>query len=156
MHDTIRCHDLKNFDERWFTEQPTNSPWSLINMTDDVNVKLHLFEQLYIFVLNKHAQNVDRHVKTIKQPPWFNADLARLIMARDRLSDRTKHSSEPRRLVIYKTAKNHVNREIRKAKHNFYIKLLEQYQIHDTKSMHGMESYKIFNGYDEHSSAETN
>ena len=54
-------------------------------MTDDVDVKLDLFEQLYISVLNERAPIVERRVKTIKQPPWFNADLARLIMARDRL-----------------------------------------------------------------------
>ena len=39
----------------------------------------------YISVLNEHAPIVERRVKTMKQPPWFNADLARLIMARARL-----------------------------------------------------------------------
>ena len=81
MHKTIRYHDFKNFGERWFTEQLTNSTWSLINMTDDVDIKLDLFKQLYISVLNEHAPIVERPVKTIKQPPWFKADLARLIMA---------------------------------------------------------------------------
>ena len=97
-------------------------------MTDDIDVKLDLFEQLYISVLNEHALIVGRRVKTIKQPPWFNTDLARLIMARDRLFDCTKHSNDPRASAMYKTAKNHVNYEIQKAKRDFYIKSLEQHK----------------------------
>ena len=125
MHKNIHYHDFKNFDECQFTEQLTNAPRSLINMTDNVDVKLDLFKQLYISVLNEHAPIVERHVKTIKQPPCFNAELARLIMARDHLFDRTKHSNDPRASAMYKTAKNHVNHEIRKAKCDFYIKSLE-------------------------------
>ena len=36
VHKTNRYRDFKNFYERRFTEQLTNAPWSLINMTDDV------------------------------------------------------------------------------------------------------------------------
>ena len=104
-------------------------------------------------MLNERAPIVERRVMTIKQPPWFNADLARLIMARDRLFDRTKHSKDPRTSAMYKSAKNHVNHEIRKAKRDFYLKSIEQT---DTKSTRDMESHKIFNGYDARGSTETN
>ena len=124
-------------------------------MTDDVDVKLDLFEQLYISVLNERAPIVERRVKTIKQPPWFKADLARLIMGRDRLFDRTKHSKDPRTSAMYKSAKNHVNHEIGKAKRDFYVKSIEQHKNY-TKSTCDMESHKIFNGYDARSSPETN
>ena len=95
-------------------------------MTDDIDVQLDLFQQLYISVLNEHAPIVERRVKTFKHPPWFNADLARLIMARDRLFDRTKHSNDPRASAMYKSAKNHVNHENRKAQRDFYMKSIEQ------------------------------
>ena len=62
-------------------------PWSLIDMTDDVEVKLDLFEQMYVSVLNEHTPIIVKRVKTFKQPPWFNVDLAKSIAARDRLFD---------------------------------------------------------------------
>ena len=77
-------------------------------------------------MLKEHALIVERRVKTIKHPHWFNAELARLIMARDRFVQHTKHSSDSRASAMHKTAKNHVNHEIRKAKRDFYIKSLEQ------------------------------
>ena len=59
-----------------FLEQLTNVPWSLIDMTDDVDEKLDLFEQMYISVLIEHAPIVVKGVKTVKQlgltPIWLN------------------------------------------------------------------------------------
>ena len=69
-------------------------PWSLIDLMDDVDEKLDLFEQMYISVLNEHAPIVVKRVKTVKQPPWFNADLAQSIAARDRLFNCAKTSTD--------------------------------------------------------------
>ena len=77
-------------------------------------------------VLNEHAPIVEKRVKSIQQPPWFNADLGKLILERDRLFNSYKHSHDPNALTACKRAKNHVNHEIRKAKREFYIKTLEQ------------------------------
>ena len=107
-------------------EQLTHVPWSLISMTNDVDVKVDLFEQLYVSVLNEHAPIVEKRVKTIRQPPWFNADLGELIVDRDHLFNSYKHSHDPNALMAYKRGKNHVNHEIRKAKREFYVKTLEQ------------------------------
>ena len=59
----------------------------MIDMTDDVEVKLDLFEQMYIklSVLNEHTPIIVKDVNTDKQRPWFNANLAKFIAARDRL-----------------------------------------------------------------------
>jgi len=88
--------------------------WSLIDMTDDVEVKLDLFEHMYIYVLNEHAHIIVKRVKTFKQHPWFNADLAKYTAARDRLFDYAKHLSDPRALAMYRRSSNHVNQDIRK------------------------------------------
>ena len=126
LHKTIRYRDFKHFDEHQFVEQLTHVPWSLISMADDVEVKVDLFEQLYLSVLNEHAPIVEKRVKTIRQPPWFTADLGILILDRDRLFNSYKHSHDRNALTAYKRAKNHVNHAIRKAKREFYIKTLEQ------------------------------
>ena len=123
VHKTIRYRDFKHFDEHQFVEQLTNVPWSLISMADDVDEKLDLFEQLYLSVLNNHPPIIE---KSIRQPPWFIADLGKLILDRDRLFNSYKHSHDPNASTAYKRAKNHVNHEIRKAKREFYIKTLEQ------------------------------
>ena len=131
MHKTIRYRDLNFFYERQFTEQLTNAPWSLINMTDDVDIKLDLFEQLYISVLNEHATIVERRVKTIKQPPWFNAELARLIIARDCLFDRAKHSNDPRESAMYKMPRTMLIMEFeRRNVTSTSSHLNNKYQIH--------------------------
>ena len=65
-------------------------------MMDDVEIKLDLFEQMYISVLNETASIIAKNVNTFTQPPWFNADLAKSIVARDRLFDCAKHSSDNR------------------------------------------------------------
>ena len=126
LHKTIRYRDFKHFDEHQFVEQLTNVPWSLLSIADDVDVKVDLFEQLYLSVLNEHAPIVEKRVKSIRQPPWFNADLGKQILERDRLFNSYKHSHDPNALTAYKRANNHVNHEIRKAKREFYIKTLEQ------------------------------
>ena len=88
MKITIRYRDLKkNVDELRFTEQLSNAPRSVIDITDDVDVQLHLFEQLYFSVLNEYAPIVERRVKAIKQPPWFNGYLF-ILMVIERLFDR--------------------------------------------------------------------
>ena len=85
-------------------------------MKDDIEVKLDLFEQMYKSVLNEHAPITVKRVKTVKLPPWFNADLAKSIVARYRLFNCAKHSIDPRALAMYRSARNRVNHDIRKSK----------------------------------------
>ena len=113
-------------------------PWSQIDMTDDVEEKLDLFEQMYISVLNEHAPIVVKRVKTVKQPPWFNADLAKSIAARDRLFNYAKHSTDSHAMAMYRRARNRVNHDIRKAKREFFLNSLEK-KI--PKSKRDMESH---------------
>ena len=88
-------------------------PWSSISKADDFDVNVDLFEHLYVSVLNEHAPIVEKRVKSIRQPPWFNADLDKLIMDRDRIFNSYTHSHDPNALTAYNRATNPVNHEIR-------------------------------------------
>ena len=104
-------------------------------MTDDVDEKLDLFEQMFISVLNDHAPVVVKRVKTVKQPPWFNADLAQSIAARDRLFNSAKTSTDPHAMAVYRRARNRVNHDIRKAKREFFLNSLEKKIAKSTRNM---------------------
>ena len=126
VHKTIQYRDFKHSDEHMFLEQLTYVPWSVIDMTDDVEVKLDLFEQMYISVLNEHVPIIVKRVTTVKQPPWFNADLAKSIAARDRLFNCAKPSIDPRAMAMYRRARNRANHDIRKAKRELFLNSLER------------------------------
>ena len=49
----------------------------MIDLAYDVVVKLNLFKQNCISVLNEHAPIIVKPVKTIKQPRWLNAKWAK-------------------------------------------------------------------------------
>ena len=53
--------------------------WSLVDLTDDVEVKLDLFEKCTYLCWTV----IVKRVEFFKQPPWFNADLAKSIDASD-------------------------------------------------------------------------
>ena len=52
-HKTIQYRDFKHFDEHMLLEQLINGAWTIIDMTDNVEVNLDLLEQIYISVLNE-------------------------------------------------------------------------------------------------------
>ena len=86
----------------------------------------YLSKCIYLSILpNEHAPIVVKRVKTVKQPPWFNADLAQSIAARDRLFNCAKTSTDPHAMAVYRRARNRVNHDIRKAKREFFLNSLE-------------------------------
>ena len=60
-----------------FLEQLSDMLWSLIDLTDNVEVKSDLSEQMYISVLKEHAPVIIKRVKMLSNlpalmPTWLN------------------------------------------------------------------------------------
>ncbi len=85
-HRTIKYSNYKNFDQEQFCEDLETAPWSILDITNDPNEKLSFFEQIYTNVLNEHAPLIEKRVKTLRQPPWFNDTIAEAIKERDMLN----------------------------------------------------------------------
>ena len=95
----------------------TRLPFSM-NCTDPDNA-LATWYNVYLTVVNRHAPLKRKRVKHPKLPPWLNKDIKETIAERDKLR-REKCFSE------YKKLRNKVKILVRKAKKEYFQKLIER------------------------------
>ena len=125
-HKTIKYRNFKQFDEKQFLEDLESAPWNILDITNDPNECLDLWEQMYLDIINKHAPLITKRVKMLQQPPWWNDDISSAIVDRDYLlsiCSTNKHDTAAK--ILYQRARNKVNYMIRDAKKEFYSEVLQ-------------------------------
>ena len=79
----LKHEKLQNYDPVCFSAELLELPFFEVCFTDDVNVKLDLFNQLFLNTLNKHAPI--KHIKIRgKSHPFIDDEIKQLIKLRDR------------------------------------------------------------------------
>jgi hypothetical protein len=103
----ITRHSFKKFDSDAFNEDLAVAPWSLIDLFDDTDDKVFVFNSLFTTVLDDHAP-----IKTIRVKkncaPWITRSVRKEMDKRNKLL-RQFHAS--RCLTAwndYKAQRNHV------------------------------------------------
>ncbi len=125
-----QCHYLntrsyKNYDPVCFSAELLELPFFEVYFTDDVNVKLDLFNQLFLNTLNKHAPI--KHIKIRgKSHPFIDDEIKQLIKLRDRKLNIFKQSRHMEDWKDYKQLRNSVKSSLRTAESNYVRNQIEK------------------------------
>ena len=95
-------------------------PFNMIFSAEDVEDKLHLFNQLFISTLNNHAPV--KHI-TIKGRPWsfISKDIKLLMNRKDKIFKVFRATSNTEDWVKYKNLRNSVKFNLRNAESNHVL-----------------------------------
>jgi hypothetical protein len=118
-HETIKYRNTKNFNQDHFNLNLESAPWSLINIFENVNDKLDIWELIFTNVLDVHAPIVKKKGKSKQLPPWMNKGILEQIRLRDKFKARA--SSNVLARTMYTTLRNDIVKVITNAK-SAYIK----------------------------------
>ncbi len=115
----ISFRSFKHFNKAAFFNDLHWAPFAeVLNCTDPDNA-LATWYNVYLTVVNRHAPLKRKRVKHPKLPPWLNKDIKETMAERDKLR-REKCFSE------YKKLRNKVKNLVRKAKKEYFQKLIER------------------------------
>ena len=71
-HKTIQYRSYKTFDHESFRQDLQNVPWHVMDIMDEVDDKLFVWNKLYMDIVDKHAPLIKRRVKYLQQPNISN------------------------------------------------------------------------------------
>ena len=110
----ITTRSFKNYKPEAFYNDISLAPWSIVDIFDEVNDKLHVFNSLFHSTLDQHAP-----IKTIKirgKPnPCVTDNIRGLMKTRDLWRKKAKKTNDLLAWSAYKNFKREVKREIRLA-----------------------------------------
>ncbi len=122
-HHTIKYRNFKIFDETKFQKDISEAPWNILEISDDPNERLDLFEQLFLKIVDDHAPFVERRVKVLQQPQWWTDDIQSAIENRFylfKLFSKDKLDSAAK--VLYQRARKDVSYMIRQPKNSSILR----------------------------------
>ena len=90
-HETIFHRKLKSIDRLSFLDDLNSAPWSLLEVFQDVNDKLDIWDLIFNEVLGRRAPLIKKRVKSKQLPPWLNDSiLNHMLRSRDQFKARAK------------------------------------------------------------------
>ena len=117
QHTSIRYRSFKNFDENKFKSDTGEVPWGVLEMFDDPNDFLGVWNDLFLNVLDSHAPMREKRVKRQWQPGWLTDDIVESMRTRE--YHKAKKNDE-----LYKHWRNKVVSQIRQSKIEYYESLV--------------------------------
>ena len=103
----------------------SNAPWSLVDIFDDTDDKLDIFNSLFHQILDQHAP-----VKTVKlraRPnPFIDDNIRSLMRSRDHWQRLARQTNDPAMWSGYRNFRREVKREIRIAQREFVEQQIRQ------------------------------
>ena len=113
----IHARSLKHYDPNRFVMDLSQLPFDMIFSAEDVEDKLHLFNQLFISTLNNHAPV--KHITIKGRPrPFINKDIKLLMNRRDKMLKVFRATNNTEDWVKYKNLRNSVKFNLRNAESN--------------------------------------
>ena len=92
VHRVTEYRSYKEFDENMFLDDLFNVPWHVVKNSDDVNDALHVWQNMFCEVVNKH---IPKKVKRVRgtSSPWLNSNIMNHMSTRDFLHRKAIRSS---------------------------------------------------------------
>jgi hypothetical protein len=118
-HHTIKYRSCTAFDEQGFLTDLQYVPWHVTETFEDPNDAIGAWLNLFLDVVNHHAPLREKRVKHAKFPDWWSTEISDAL----RLRDSTNKAEDPE---LFRSRRNHATSEIRKAKQDFYIAILDK------------------------------
>ena len=112
-HNTIQYRSYKHLNEAHFCADLDNVCWSSLTHLNNIDEIVLGFNELFIEIADRHVPLKSKRVKHKYQPDWFNANILSAIHQRDQFKASQMY-------LEYKTARNNVIKQIRKARKSTY------------------------------------
>ena len=116
----IEYRNLAKLDISKLTTDLASAPWSVLDISDDVNDKLDSFLHIFLDIWNTHAPIVSRCGRTCPTP-WMNNLVLNLIHKRDLAYRTFLRMRTDVAKMLYKQLRNQTVKAIRNAKRTFFI-----------------------------------
>jgi len=121
----VESRRFNNFNEEDFLEDMRKNPWDMMDIVDDPNEKLYIWQIMFLEVLDKHAPLRKKRVRNC-EAPWLTPQLKQEMFCRNHLKKQAINSGLSTSWQAYRIAKNKVNYKLDKAKRDFYVSNLDQ------------------------------
>ena len=120
-------YDYSKFVEDAFLEDFNQINFNYLENSDlDINSKFDRFLKDLNTLTNKHApiKRLSRKEKKLKDKPWINKRILKLIRIRDRILQKQRKQQNPDNLNLYKEFRNRASNELKESKaqyfHNYF------------------------------------
>ena len=128
--------NYKRFNDNDFIQELSRIPWNIILQCVDSNGNWQIGKLFFLEVFDLHAPLIYKNIKH-KSVPWINSDMKKLSRSRDLQKKRAKKYNSQTHWDKYKSERNKVNSEIKRAKTIYYqTKINELFRARDMKK-HG-------------------
>ena len=115
VHKTIDYRCYKHFNEESFLNDLYNAPWKDVEVFDDVNDAVDLWQNIFGNIVDKHIPKKSKRIKA-NPTPWLNRDIKRHLSTRDYLHRKALKSNNSSDWDDFKAYRNKVTNIIRKAR----------------------------------------
>ena len=120
QHKNVSTRQMKNFNEENFLNDLQQIDWkSIVSNTDDINLIVEQWTNMFSLILEKHAPLRCRRVSE-KFCPWLTKDFKCLSATRDRLKLAAVRSKSKIIMDAYKQMRNRVNRLNKDLKRDYF------------------------------------
>ena len=134
----INTRSMKNFNREAFLNELEQKEWDTIYYSQDPNEMWHIWKNMLMESIDKHAPLRSRRTRNRKSP-WITNELRHRMFHRDYLKKKAISSRDPQIWYQYRQTKNYINNEIKKTKQAYYKNNL------DLKKGNLKKTWKIVN-----------
>ena len=134
----INTNSMKNFNREAFLNELEQKEWDTIYYSQDPNEMWHIWKNMLMESIDKHAPLRSRRTRNRKSP-WITNELRHQMFHRDFLKKKAISSRDPQIWYQYRQTKNYINNEIKKTKQAYYKNNL------DLKKGNLKKTWKIVN-----------
>ena len=121
----ITTRSYKHYKADAFHDDISKAPWSIVDVFDEVEDKLHVFNLLFSSILDEHAP-----IKTFKvrgKPnPCITDNIRALMKTRDYWRKEARKRNDPMAWTAYRNLRQEVKREIKIAEREFFTELIQR------------------------------
>lgn len=121
----ITTRSYKHYKADAFHDDIAKAPWSIVDVFDEVEDKLHVFNLLFSSILDEHAP-----IKTFKvrgKPnPCVTDNIRALMKTRDDWRKEARKRNDPMAWTAYRNLRQEVKREIKIAEREFFTEQIQR------------------------------
>ena len=119
----VTYRDMKHFCANRFRCDLHKVPWMVCEVFDDVDDQYHTWYTLFMEVANHHAPLKTRKCRK-RMVPWMTPEIRELMRQRDKTHRIAVKERSEQHFQLYKSMRNHVNCELRRARKEYFQHLL--------------------------------
>ncbi|XP_071944876.1 uncharacterized protein [Antedon mediterranea] len=125
QHKTIKIRSLKNYDVNIFNEQLTQSDWSPVLDSSDVDFAWCSLKKIFLSLINRMAPLKQVRLKQ-KSKEWMTPEILSAIKERDSLLNKFKNNpNRPDLYDAFRKLRNRIQKDIKKAKSECFLNKVE-------------------------------